>query len=174
MRISPRLPHPVMLGGLVLAGVSGLVISPILSLACIAVDGEETIVMLDFGRGKSAPIMVRLVDYEAMEIPEEDRPEDACHAWLQTELSNFPSVESRYGTGRIADTIAEAVGEWDASSCTVSVMYENDVGAEFAAHELCRTSRYGFEDGRVRSLASEAYCWEPAPEVPLEQVTMIE
>ena len=131
------------------------------ALACPSTADQTAQVELDMGGGATAEITVSVWDHEKLGIPEEERPEDSCFAWVEANLSDFPSIESRYGTGRIADEIASVVAEWEIQSCGVSVWYENDVGADFAEHELCRSGRYGFEGGRAHSISSEAYCWEP-------------
>jgi len=161
MRRSPRPRTPILLGGIALAGLSGLVLSPLLAklgVACPSFTKEEATIPLDFGGGQTAQIRIRVTDFDELGVPEEDRPEDACHAWVQAALSVFPSVESRYGTARIADAIAETVIGWKEKSCSVAVVYENDVDADFPMHELCRAGRYGFEEGRVRSIGSETFC----------------
>ncbi len=142
--------------------VGGATLLPIrASLACMPMAEKSENVELDLGGGATARIVVELFDHEKLGIPEEDRPEDSCFAWVEAKLSDFPSIESRYGTGRIADEIASVVAEWEIPSCSVSIWYENDLGADFAEHELCREARYGFGGGRAHSLSSEAYCWEP-------------
>jgi hypothetical protein len=134
---------------------------PAPAAACPNQAEKTTTLELDLGGGATARISVNVFDYEKLGVPEEHRPEDACSAWFEARLSDFPSIESRYGTARIADEIASLLAEWDVTSCGVSTWYHNDVGADFEHHELCRRSRYGFEAGRAHSLASEAYCWEP-------------
>ena len=150
-----------LLGGLAFAGLSASLFVAQQAVACPDLSVKQAEVPLDLGGGAVATISVRLFDYEDLGVTEADRPEDDCHAWLQTGLSAFPSIESRYTTGRVADAIAETVTEWEVGSCSVAVYYQNDVGAEFAEHELCRNGRYGFADARAHSLSSEAYCWDP-------------
>lgn len=152
---------PSLLGGLALAALSGALSLAWHAAACPDASVKQAEVPLDLGGGVVATISVRLFDYEDMGLPETDRPEDDCHAWLQTGLSAFPSIESRHTTGRVADAIAETVTAWEVDSCSVAVYYQNDVSAEFAEHELCRNGRYGFADARAHSLSSEAYCWDP-------------
>ena len=81
-----------------------------------------------------------------------------CYATVEIPVSAFPSVSNRLDTNAIARAIQESASVLGATSCDVTIAYD-DPNDDLSLAEECVTASFGFSPSTFWTERSEQSCW---------------
>ncbi|MEM9176580.1 MAG: hypothetical protein AAGC67_15255 [Myxococcota bacterium] len=134
--------------------------------ACMVIEPDASAdVSIDLTSGPDQLVRLNVFEERDEEGTVIDRD---CYASVQIPLSSFPSISNRLDTRAIAAAIQESAAALGATSCDVTVSYE-DPRNDLEMAEECVTATFGFSSSDFWNESAEASCWTDEELAEIEQ-----